>query len=158
MSTSAAGIFHPFNKLLKAYCFLLCPFQLLPATLIKRYCSVPRVSNEAELVVSPPFFPRHQSPDLGGVVMNSVTAFSAEKRIYLRFDQARQRADLDRRISDKNAPDARCPRFRHCDKNTFKSVRDHIRPQYLKTAAEDAAPTPSQWGEESRRRIGSGRP
>ena len=52
---------------------------------------------------------------------------------YLRFDQARQRADLDRRrILTENVPDARCPRFRHCDKNTFKSVRDHARPQDLK--------------------------
>ena len=83
---------------------------------------------------------------------------STEKITYFRFDRAKQSAGrIFRRIWGENSPDARCPRFRHCDKNTLKSVRDHVRPQYLKTAAEDAAPTPPQWGE-SRRRIGSGRP
>ena len=177
--TTAAGIFHPFNKLLKAHCFLLSPFRLSRMTLIKRCCPVPRVSNEAELVVSRPvrnpwdrFFPRHRfllssfrplrvslikrycfprvsneaelvvwhlsflsrhtNPKLGGAVMNVVTVSSAAKRTYLRFDQARQRAGLDPRILVENVPDACCPRFRHCDKNTFKSVRDHARPQDLK--------------------------
>ena len=184
MYTTAAGIFHPFNKLLKAHCFPLSFFRLFRVTLIKRCCPVPRVSNEAELVVSRPlrnpwdrffprhrfllssfrplrvslikrycfpkvanevglvvsrpFFSRHTSPDLGGIVMNaaiasSATVSSAAKRTYLRFENpARQRAGLDRRILAESAPDARCPRFRHCDKTTFKSVRDHVRPQHLK--------------------------
>ena len=133
MYTTAAGIFHPFNKLLKAHCFLLSLFRLLRVTLIKRYCPVPGVSNEAELVVSCPVFSRHTSPDLDGVAMNAETGSSVAKRTYLRFENpARQRAGLDRRILAESAPDARCPRFRHCDKNTFMSVRDHVRPQHLK--------------------------